>query len=544
MNCNPNEKPKITKKMRKKKFDYIWKEVNGNPNVYCWLPGKKFMKDITEDEISIQDIPPPTNTIPDDFEEILQNKSELAIKNKQRDLLKMKEQDKNPKLIVSVDDPRKYKVVKDFLIEKKRKIYGGLAINLYLPKEEKIYKDEDVPDYDFFSPDPWNDAVELADLFYKNGYMFSEAKAGVHRGTYKVFVDLWPVADIYYMPSEEYEKIPTKIIRGLNVVSPLKLFESMYKEFSEPYANASRWPKVALREKALRKYQNEGKVRCESDLFSGGENKINDEVAKLIEVSYQFLKSKNIIFTGDFAYNTYMEVGNSKKRLLLKELSILSKTSHNLIQELFTILLKIRTDLKIISSYKRHKELNATTYTITTDVEGQTYNFCNITQLSNCTPYHSLLGIPVVSIDYLKYELYDTSVFGNSDIEINNAKCKLKFLTYVQHRFYKKQKVDEFDDGPFQRFITTCKGIFVDNRKVDVLNRWNYKKSAEEDVIKYQEGDYKVRKIPFRKSGCHDYNKDQCEHPCYWDKNKDKCFSIPRGVYHAEEKYKEEFLEE
>ena len=193
---------------------------------------------------------------------------------------------------------------------------------------------------------------------------------------------------------------------------------------------------------------------------------------------------------------------------------------------------------------KRHKELNSTTYTITTIIDNEIYDFCNVTQLSNCTPYHSLLGLKVVSIDYLKYELYDISVFGNSQDEINIAKCKIKFLTFVQNRYYKTQKIDEFDHSPFQRFITTCKGAFVDNRKVDALNRWKHKKMLEDEIIKYDEGDYKIRKIPKQKSGCSYYNQDNCDHPCYWNKNKNSCDSIPRGVYHAEEKYKEEFLDE
>src|SRR5690606_20137115 len=107
---------------------------------------------------------------------------------------------------------------------------------------------------DFFSPDPWNDATDLADRFHELGYKFVEARAGVHKGTYKVFVNMWPVADITYMPKSEFDKISVKKIRGLNIVSPFKLLESMYKEFSEPYANPTRWPKVAIREKLLQKW--------------------------------------------------------------------------------------------------------------------------------------------------------------------------------------------------------------------------------------------------------------------------------------------------
>ena len=94
-------------------------------------------------------------------------------------------------------------VVEKFLVETKRLLYGGTAINNLLPMEDQFYdKAVELPDYDFFSPDPVKDAKKLADIYYKLGFQDVEAKAGVHAGTFKVFVNFIPVADITFLPIE------------------------------------------------------------------------------------------------------------------------------------------------------------------------------------------------------------------------------------------------------------------------------------------------------------------------------------------------------
>ena len=47
-----------------------------------------------------------------------------------------------------------------------------------------------------FSENALNDAKELADIYYKKGFIDVEAKSGQHHGTYKVFVN-YPVAILY-----------------------------------------------------------------------------------------------------------------------------------------------------------------------------------------------------------------------------------------------------------------------------------------------------------------------------------------------------------
>ena len=99
-------------------------------------------------------------------------------------------------------------IVETFLRKKKRMCYGGTAINNLLPKEDQFYdKSAELPDYDFWSPEPMKDAKELADMYYQRGFFEVEAKAGAHSGTFKVFVNFMPVADISFMPKTLYKSV-------------------------------------------------------------------------------------------------------------------------------------------------------------------------------------------------------------------------------------------------------------------------------------------------------------------------------------------------
>ena len=113
-----------------------------------------------------------------------------------------KAEEKIGKRIVNSEDIKNIiKVVEDFIKKKNLICYGGTAINNILPSDDQFYnKDVEIPDYDFFTTNALDDAIELADIYYKKGFNDVEAKAGQHHGTYKVFVNYIPIADITFLP--------------------------------------------------------------------------------------------------------------------------------------------------------------------------------------------------------------------------------------------------------------------------------------------------------------------------------------------------------
>jgi len=75
------------------------------------------------------------------------------------------DQKKGKKMINSPEISKIIGIVEEFLKKKKLICYGGTAINNILPLEDQFYdKDIELPDYDFYSPTPLEDAKQLAEM--------------------------------------------------------------------------------------------------------------------------------------------------------------------------------------------------------------------------------------------------------------------------------------------------------------------------------------------------------------------------------------------
>lgn len=530
---NHLQKPVITKSMKKQNIDYVWKEIDGNPNLYCWVPVSKKNLNIREidlNDLNIQDIPTP----PYDYEDIIGGIALESIMSKDKELQEINKKSPTITTLVSVDDSKKYSIVKEFIKKKGLKVYGGIAINAYLPKKIKFYTKKDIPDYDVFSPDPWNDATELADLFAASGYKYVEAKAGIHKGTYKVFVNLWSVMDITHMDVKDFEKIETTVFDGIRIVSPFKLLESLYKEFSEPYTNPARWPKVSVREKLLQKWANPlgGKFTCSPDLFVKENIKLPEIHTKLLETVYKHAIHNKLLFTGSLAYNTYIAVGGGTKRVLVDKFRLLTENAKKTVDEIFSVLLKVYEHLEITTHYYPAKELDNFVYKIYAVIDNKHVEICELIQLSNCTPYKYILGKYLASIDYLTYDILYTIVFGETLKEREDNKCKLQYLRQIQYAYYKHKKLLETDISPFQRFSIKCKGPIQNNLKVEILKRWTARELDNEKRIYEKQGNYHVIKIPIKEdTECSSKTKELCKYPCAWNKYIGKCGSIPKKTY-------------
>jgi hypothetical protein len=171
------------------------------------------------------------------------------------------------KKIVMNDDVKKIiDILENFLQRKPLICYGGTAINNILPKQDQFYDREiEIPDYDFYSKNAMNDAIELANLYADAGYKEIEAKAGIHHGTYKVFVNFIPIADITYIHEIIFDELLSESIKiaGIKYAPANFLRMNMYLELSRPMGDVSRWEKVFKRLQLLNKnYPINVKTNC------------------------------------------------------------------------------------------------------------------------------------------------------------------------------------------------------------------------------------------------------------------------------------------
>lgn len=142
--------------------------------------------------------------------------------------------------------------VRDFVKEKKRKIYGGFALNKLIeaadPKD-KFYADDDIKswDIDFYSPTPIDDAKEIADRLHAKGFRHIQAREAQHEETYKVFAETNDCADITYVPRNIYNKIPFIEIDGLYLTGPHFMMVDYFRVLTDPLTSYFRLEKTFTR---------------------------------------------------------------------------------------------------------------------------------------------------------------------------------------------------------------------------------------------------------------------------------------------------------
>jgi hypothetical protein len=198
-------------------------------------------------------------------------------------------------------------IVENFLKKKNLICYGGTAINNILPKKDQFYdKELEIPDYDFFSPSALEDAKELANTYFDAGFEEVEAKSGQHFGTYKVFVNFIPVADITSIPEELYKKLKqdAKRVNGVMYAPPNYLRMAMYLELSRPAGDVSRWEKVLKRLSILNKHYPISGQQCDTVEFQRKmENSL--KVDLIYDTVKQTLIDQGCVFFGGFALSLY-----------------------------------------------------------------------------------------------------------------------------------------------------------------------------------------------------------------------------------------------
>jgi len=215
-------------------------------------------------------------------------------------------------------------ILEDFLRKKQNICYGGTAINNILPKQAQFYdRDIEIPDYDFYSPIALDHAKELADVYHNSGFAEVEAKAGMHYGTYKVFVNFIPIADITYLHSEIFDSIKKEAIKvdGILYAPPNFLRMNMYLELSRPMGDISRWEKVLKRLTLLNKYYPlDPSINCYNIDFQRKMKNDSDYSNKLYYIIRDSLIKQGVVFFGGYASSLYSKYMSKNKRNLVQQI--------------------------------------------------------------------------------------------------------------------------------------------------------------------------------------------------------------------------------
>jgi hypothetical protein len=368
-----------------------------------------------------------------------------------------KAQEKEGIAIVNSPEVKKIiNVVEEFLKKRKLIAYGGTAINSILPIEDQFYnKNTEIPDYDFFSPNAHQDAKDLADIYYKNGFQEVEAKNGIHEGTYKVFVNFIPVADITFLNKSIFQVLQKEAIskKGILYAPPNFLRMSMYLELSRPAGDVSRWEKVLKRLTLLNKnFPLKANDCWKIDFQRKMENTENINIYDVIKNT--FIK-ENVVFFGGFAISLYSRYMPSKLKHKFKknpDFDVLSieplKTANSVKHALDNIgiqnvsIVKRESIGEIISLHYEIKVEKDTVAFIYEPMACHSYNIININNQA----------IKIATIDTM-LSFYLAFLYSNKDYyDINRILCMSQYLFKVQQHNRLNQK------GLLKRFSIECYG--------------------------------------------------------------------------------------
>ena len=374
-------------------------------------------------------------------------------------------------------------ILENFLKKKKLVCYGGTAINNILSPESQFYnKNVEIPDYDFFSPNAMENAKELADIYYKKGYKSVEAKAGVHEGTYKVYVKFIPIADITFCTKEIFTVIKRNALNvdGILYAPPDYLRMSMYLELSRPEGDVSRWEKVYKRLKKINK-EYPIQYNCKNKEYNRP-LKLKKEGENLFNIIKNTVIDDKCVFFGGYAHILFSNyVINSNKSNLnnVSDFDILSKDPLKLIEKLKINLINNGFEKINVSKKNGAGEIISTHYQL--EVDGIIIAY--IYEPLACHSYNEITikgeKIRIATIDtllsfYLAF-LYTDRDYYNKDKII----CQAELLFKLQ------ELKSTYNKGIFQRYNILCYGEqetieSIRKKKAEMYNKLRLKKNSKE----------------------------------------------------------------
>jgi hypothetical protein len=378
-------------------------------------------------------------------------------------------------------------IVELFLRKKQLICYGGTAINNILPKQDQFYnKDIEIPDYDFYSSNALNDAKELVDLYVENGFQEVEGKSGQHYGTYKVFVNFIPVADITYIPKDLFNAIKRESIKVAGILySPANLLRmNMYLELSRPAGDISRWEKVLKRLTLLNKNYPLSAKQCATVEFQRqmSESEYSDNIYENVQ---RTLIDQGVVFFGGYAlsmYSQYMPKNLKHKLQKIPDFDVLSEepmlTAQIIKERLADINVK---DVKII---KRPGlgEVIAPNYEIKVGKDTVAFIYeplaCHSYNIVKDQGYDVKIATIDTMLSFWLAFLYANRPYYDKD----RILCMSKYLFDVQEKNRLAQK------GLLRRFSINCMGHqeTVEEMRAEKAEKYNELKDKKKDV-EYEE---------------------------------------------------------
>ena len=375
------------------------------------------------------------------------------------------------------------KLISKFIIKKNLILYGGLVINLLLPKKHRFYKEYTINDYDCFSKNPIKDAYELAKLIKKSGYKYIKIKRAVHKNTYKISVYGKQFFDITFLEPSIYDillnyiknnKNSLKYYKDKYKIIPIELVkQNLYFELSRPIQSGFRWEKLYNRLELINKFYPTEKSKDILKCIP-----IKSEYSSIVKKLLEYIKDKKIPIIDSYSIKIYNNCSFCCYRLTENSIyiTILVKNiieSFNDIKNLLNFN-NSEYDLKVlkksINNYNLYKEYDVK---IINKKTKQHFNIVRIIEVKNqCFSTTLKNNFTLGSIDTCLYFLYYNYI--RNKIYYNNNSEASENIYYI-NQYENNIIVDKIKIN--DRLMKNCYGDI--DYEDELKNIWNKRLTVE-----------------------------------------------------------------
>ena len=448
------------------------------------------------------------------------NSSDEQFDEKFPEILKKVKLKKLQELEPSIDEINKvYSIIFKYIKENKRKIYGGYALNKLLIDKDKnlaLYDETDIPDIDFYSPDPLSDLANLCELLQEGGLNSVEGREAQHKETYSIFVNYQLYCDISYMSNNIFSHVRFLKMDDFHVVHPWFMTIDYFRMFTDPLISYWRLEKHFHRYKTLEKMYPLPLIKEPVEMIKYNNTGIN----KAINTLFDYLSENDgLIFTGFYAYNYYLHISeynknnNNYKYISLPYLEVYSddyiKDGIELIDFIKNLPKEISSKLShkeyypffqfygynVVIYYNDGKEDIPILYMYTTNKKCIPLKKVNLIKFNNLDIMNPTINkkknINIGSFEFniLHALIILVKVRVDEDNEWNDILYKyINGIVAFRKYYLNKHNITIYDDSIFQGLVTDCIGKTISpeiERKIIIKER---KKKGKPLVFRYEPG--------------------------------------------------------
>lgn len=377
-------------------------------------------------------------------------------------------------------------IVSKFIIRKKLILYGGLVINLALPRKYRFYKEFTINDYDCFSKTPLKDSRELALEIKKHKYKYIKIKKAKHDGTLKIYVYGRQIFDITMMPSNKYNKLAKYISKKENKLKYYKdkycvipfeyIKQNLHFELARPNQSGWRWQKIYTRNNLFNKFYKTEKSKLLYKCIC-----IDNEYKQIVKNVISYVKNYKLPIIDNYPLKIYTNTSTCCYRLsnYSRYITILSmnniKTKNEIVKVINNFLNKKTHDLS--SKYYKindYYQYNYCDLIITNRATKKTFNLIRIINIvDECFSINTYNGYTTGSIDTTMYFLHNDYI--RNKIYLNNQVEAEENLYYINQ--YENYINKNIKNDVNKRLKSTCFGKI--NLENDIKRAWKNKFTLE-----------------------------------------------------------------